>query len=93
MRDVLVGIFLGIWIIKFTDWLGRYGMSDDMAFYLMTGLIAMLLLWRFFLDIIHYANPRLWLKINKRMHKVADREFWERLAEQEARQKKLQDTK
>jgi len=93
VRDVLVGIFLGIWIIKLSDWMGRHGMSDDMVFYLMTGLIVMLLLWRFFLDIIHSVNPKLWFKINKNIHKVADKEFWERLDEQEKRQKKSRDKK
>jgi peptidoglycan/LPS O-acetylase OafA/YrhL len=90
MRDLLLGILLGLWITILLALVERYKMSDSLiwVFVVVTVMLISLLSWRFILDIIHKKNPKLWLIINKATaHKVADKDFWERLAKQEEDEK------
>ena len=60
----------------------------DLVMLVLVSGIAFLLLWRWILDAIWYLSPRLWLVINKgTKHKIADDEFYARLAEREEKHK------
>jgi hypothetical protein len=65
MRDLILGVFLGVWITMFLTWLERHKMGADIVFYIVTALLVILLFWRFILKFIAHTNPELWYRINK----------------------------
>ena len=65
MRDLILGVFLGVWITMFLTWLERHEMGADIVFYIVTALLIILLSWRFILKLIARVNPELWFMINK----------------------------
>ncbi len=92
MWQLLLGILLGIWIAILSALLEKYKMANhitEIFFAIVTIILIVLFLWPIVLNKIQDANPKLWLKINKMfVRKVADENFWERLAQQEEKQKK-----
>lgn len=68
MRNLILGAFLVIWITMLISWLERHRMDNnlDAIFYVFTGIIVFLLVWRvIILKIIAHISPELWLKINQ----------------------------
>ncbi len=66
MRDLLLGILLGIWITTVQAWVERHKMFSlsDILFYLLTLAIVVLLAWRpIILPLIGKIWPELWLKL------------------------------
>ena len=67
MRELLLGIFLGVAIAMLPAWLERHKMesSIDIVFYGVLALIGLISCWRIILKIISKVNPRLYIWINE----------------------------
>jgi hypothetical protein len=57
MRDLILGVFLGVWITMLLTWLERHQMGADIVFYVVSALLFILLIWRFILKLIARINP------------------------------------
>src|SRR3972149_3973902 len=91
MRDTVVGVILGVWITMFVTWLERHKMSNfyDVAFYIVTGILVLMLSFRLVLKLLAHARPEWYLRVNSLFAPVPiddtflrriDQRAWERAA-------------
>ena len=88
MRNLTLGVFLGVWITLLLALVERYKMSDYLwvVFVIVTLILIFLGLWRPILKIIAKYNPELWLKINQIFAPAQyDEAMQKRIAEREAK--------
>ena len=91
MRELIIGIILGIWITVLLALVERYKMSDYLiwVFIGVTVILLFVASWRLILKVIAHYNPELWLKINQINSPVIyDEKMQERLAERKKQREK-----
>ena len=100
IRSLSLGILLGAWVVTLLpNWLERHSMSSfvnsDLVFYVVTGLIVVLLFSRQVLKILDHIDPRIgrWWHEFWRPIRVDSEEHRRREAERERKSKERRATK
>jgi type VI protein secretion system component VasK len=67
MRELTLGVFLGVWVTLIIALIERYKMTDYLwvSVIIVSIVLIFIACWRIILNFIAKVNPELWLKINQ----------------------------